>query len=79
MVKILVVEDNEEFRSAAEQYFASRDDIEVVYAKDYDEAVSALESESLDGAIVDFFFPKTTGSGDVEIGRELVERLIEAS
>jgi len=79
MPKILVIEDNEEFRNAAEQYFVSRDDVEPIFAKDFDEAVQILDTEkdTLDGAIVDFFFPKSTGSGDVQIGRELVERLIE--
>jgi len=78
MVKILVVEDNEEFRAGAEQYFATRDDVEVVYAKDYKEAKAVLDTQAdtLDGAIVDFFFPMETGSGDTSLGRSLIERLV---
>jgi hypothetical protein len=71
--KILVVEDTEENMEAAKAYFKSKG-IEALYAKDYDEAMAILESDSsLEGVITDCFFPKKTGSGDRTLGEKVIK------
>lgn len=76
-MKILVVEDKDSFRSAAEQYFIQRTDVQVDYAKDYDEAMESLLKGEYDGALVDCFFPKKRGSNDISLGMEACDKLEE--
>jgi|TARA_B100002003_G_scaffold221149_1_gene223947 DNA-binding NarL/FixJ family response regulator len=76
MNKILLVEDNSQFREGANKYFNSRKDVELVYALNYDEAVKGLYAEpKIDGAVIDCFFPKKTGSGDISLGKEIVKKM----
>ncbi len=75
MKNILLVEDNESYAKAAETYLTSMD-YTVTGARDYTEAMAKLDS-SIDGVITDLFFPETTGSGNVDLGRRLVERITE--
>jgi len=73
--KILIIEDNESYRKAAEDFFRDKD-VEIVYAKDSDEAAASLESNpGYNGAIVDCFFPKKTGSEDRELGISMIEKM----
>jgi|TARA_Y100000310_G_scaffold119750_1_gene118470 DNA-binding NarL/FixJ family response regulator len=76
MNKILLIEDNPQFREGANKYFNSRKDIELVYALDYDEAIKELYAEpKIDGAVIDCFFPKKTGSGDISLGKNIVKKI----
>lgn len=76
MTNILVVEDNPAFRNGAEKYFASRSDVQVVYASDFNTARGHLTAEprTIDAAIIDCFFPATQGAGseDLAIGQMIV-------
>lgn len=76
MTNILVVEDNPAFRKGAEKYFASRSDVQVVYASDFNTARGHLTAEprTIDAAIIDCFFPATQGAGseDLAIGNMIV-------
>jgi CheY-like chemotaxis protein len=74
-MKILVVDDRDNFRSAAEQYFGQRTDAQVVYARDYDEAMQSLLNVEYDGALVDCFFPKKRGSNEISLGMEACDKL----
>jgi CheY-like chemotaxis protein len=75
--RILVVEDNSRFREGANKYLSMRGDIRVAYATNYDEAIREIYAEPrLDGAIIDCFFPKIAGSGDLTFGHEAIKRLI---
>lgn len=74
-MKLLIIDDKDNFRSAAKRYFEQRTDVQVVYAKDYDEAMRSLSKEEYDAALVDCFFPKKRGSNDISLGMEACDRL----
>src|SRR3989338_2545861 len=74
MAKILLVEDNTRYASSAEQYLASRSQ-DVALARDYSQAMDNLRNPEFDRVIIDCFFPETTGSGNIALGRELVGRM----
>jgi len=74
-LKILIVEDKEENRKAAQEYFNTRDDVYVDFATTYDEAIEKLENESYAGAILDIEFPRTMGEGSEKLGLELGRQL----
>lgn len=78
MTKILIVEDNEAFRAGAETFFKSRSDLEIIWTRDYAEAFKKIYLPQFQGALVDCFFPCRTGSGDLNLGQEMV-RLIAQS
>ena len=75
MSRILIVEDNPKFREGAEKYIITRSDISPNYAIDYDEAISKIYGNEHDGIVTDCFFPKSTGSGDISLGKEIVESM----
>ncbi|MBW2987442.1 hypothetical protein KY336_02720 [Candidatus Woesearchaeota archaeon] len=77
MARILLVEDNPKYASPAEEYLASRSHV-VELAKDYSETVSKLKNPEFDGVISDCFFPNITGSGNIDLGVELVGRMAES-
>ena len=74
MSKILLVEDNPRYASSAEQYLASRSQA-VALARDYSQAMYRLRNPNFDGVITDCFFPETTDSGNIALGKELVGRM----
>ncbi len=83
MPRILVVEDNQRFRQGAESYFQTRRDATAIYSIDYDEAMHELNRGTrsvnfVQGALVDCFFPRTAGSGDISLGKSLVTRMAES-
>ncbi len=66
--KILVVEDGEKHRTDADEFFRGLEGVDIVYAKNYDEAWTVLynhrnEQYHLDGAIVDIYMPQSDASG----------------
>ena len=77
MSKILLVEDNPRYASSAEQYLASRSQA-VALARDYSQAMDRLRNPDFDGVITDCFFPETTGSGNITLGKELVGRMAKS-
>lgn len=74
MKNILLVEDTEKYQEAAKAYLAGSD-FQYDIAKDYDEAIHELGRRGYDGIISDCFFPEKTGSGNVERGKSLVEKM----
>jgi CheY-like chemotaxis protein len=73
-LEILVVEDNEKFRKAAEEFLKTRE-VSVTYAGDYAEAIPLLDSRRFGYAAIDCFFPRETGSDDITLGLEAVEKM----
>ena len=79
MSRILVVEDNPQFREGASKYLATREGIQVAYATNHDEAIREIYTEPrMEGAVIDCFFPKVVGSKDLTLGYEAIQRMIEA-
>jgi len=77
MSKILLVEDNPRYASSAEQYLASISQT-VTFARDYSQAMDRLRNPDFKGVISDCFFPETTDSGNIAIGKELVGRMAKS-
>lgn len=73
--KILLVEDNPLFVEAATDYF-NRKDISFDLAMDHHDAVSLIEDVKYDGAIIDCFFPKRFSSGNRELGKVAIEKML---
>ena len=76
MKKILVIEDNEIYKSAAQKHLNSKG-IDVVSARDYSEASSYLASPKIEGIITDCFFPEITGSEKRDLGYATIEKMAE--
>ncbi|MBS3056061.1 MAG: hypothetical protein J4473_01355 [Candidatus Aenigmarchaeota archaeon] len=74
MAKILLVEDNPEYAGPAEHYLNSGKN-EIVLAVDYSQATDRLTTPGIDYVITDCFFPEITGTGNIELGRELVRKM----
>jgi|GEM_PF-2532852 len=73
---ILVVDDKEENRAAAQAYLHSAG-LDGVVASDYVEAKAVLDSGAhIDGVITDCFFPEETGSGRKDLGRQTIEHIL---
>jgi CheY-like chemotaxis protein len=72
-----LVEDNLEYATSAKKYLHSRG-YDTVLAIDYSEANKELMRQNFEGVITDCFFPKTTGSGNIDLGIKTVERMIES-
>jgi CheY-like chemotaxis protein len=66
MMKIMVVEDNEVNIATAKQFFETIDELEVVYARDYDESIQVYYSEKPCAVITDMCMPMVTGSGEYD-------------
>jgi len=79
--KIMIIEDNKAYSDAAKQYFSTVENVETVFGKDYDQAMNILTEYKgkLDGALIDCFFPKQTGSGDRSLGQSLIEKMINSN
>lgn len=74
MEKILIVEDNESYRKAAEEHFDSLNH-NVDFATDYDSAMNLISNE-YSCALVDCFFPKKTGSNNIGLGKDLIKKML---
>ena len=78
MIRILLVEDNNDFISAAKKFFDTQSDVEIVWTKDYDEAMAVVrEDDSIQGAIIDCFFPKKTGSKNKSLAKIAIDTVKE--
>jgi len=78
MKNILVIEDKKENLEEAKKYFEKikpTEKINVFYAEDYKNALKILEKEKIDGIISDIFFPEETGSGKVDLGKEIYNKI----
>jgi len=75
--KILLVEDNPRYANAAIQQLRPKVNY-VVLVRDYSEAIDSSTNPDLDGMIIDCFFPYKTGSGETDLGRELVGRMAKS-
>ena len=77
MSRLLIVEDNPEYRKGARDFFDSIS-VNPVYAADYNSAIQNLYAAPTSSAMIDCFFPKETGSNDISLGREVVERMAQS-
>ena len=73
-LEILVVEDHEENRKAADAAFKELG-VKVDYAVNYNEAIEMLENKIYAAAIVDLNFPRKAGAEPEKIGIELGKEL----
>jgi len=73
--RILVAEDNPDFIHGAKTFFSGRQGIVPVYAGDFEEVQYLLHHDSYSGALVDCFFPAKTGSGNRDLGRQVIEQI----
>jgi len=75
MKRILVVEDNPKYAAAA-SYFLVGNGLKIAIAADYEQAMEALPAYAKTGAaMIDCFFPKRAGSGDITLGKEAIKRM----
>ena len=75
--KILVVEDRSENLAVAREHYSQKEEKYIFdYAIDYDEAMRKFRQGSYNGVVTDCFMPKDTGSGDINLGLTLVNRLV---
>ena len=70
-LEILVVEDREENREAAREYFNTRDDVHVDFATSYDEGLRKLQEGLYGIGIFDLELPRTEGAEPEKLGFEL--------
>lgn len=70
--KLLIIEDQQEYRDAARQALNLIERISIEFAIDYDETVQKMKKEKYNGVLTDCFFPKKTGSGDKSAGVKAV-------
>ena len=75
MSRIVIVEDNPKYRAAAGDFFHSFS-VSPIYAGDCDSARYHISPG--DTAMIDCFFPMRAGSGDISLGREVVERMAQS-
>lgn len=73
-LEILVVEDGEKNRRAAQEYFNSRNDVNVNFVASYEDGLEKLQQEKYDFAIFDLELPKTEGTKPEKIGFSLAEK-----
>jgi DNA-binding response OmpR family regulator len=59
--KVLIVEDDKDFRSILEQSFLSQSDIQALYAENGEEGVALAQKENPDLIIMDILMPKMDG------------------
>ncbi len=74
--KILIVEDRPENTAAARECYSKKEEYNFDYAVDYDEAMNRFLGTSYAGVITDCFMPRKTGSGDITLGLNLIDRLV---
>jgi hypothetical protein len=72
--RLMVVEDNPAFSSAAVEYFRSVS-VNPIIAKDYDDAKTFYEFGDLEGAIVDCFFPYKIGTNTISVGQQVANKM----
>jgi CheY-like chemotaxis protein len=76
--KILIVEDNEQYRQGVREFFERMLPVETTFAGDYVEAIHVLYSRP-SGAIIDCFFPGDSESESIGAGFDAVEMMRRAS
>ena len=72
--RLLIVEDNAEFREGAERFFKGVA-ITPVYAGDFLQFEDIIKQREFDGIITDCFFPYQTGSDQKAKGLEAIEKM----
>lgn len=73
--KILIVEDDKDFRSILEQSFSNQNDIQVIAAENGEQGVALAEKEHPDLIIMDILMPEMDG---VAAARHIKEKGIDA-
>jgi hypothetical protein len=72
-LEILLVDDREENRAAAQAYFATRNDVHVTYGTTFKEGLDLLQKKVYAFGIFDLELPKTTGSEPEKLGDLLAQ------
>ncbi|MBW2993503.1 response regulator, partial [Candidatus Woesearchaeota archaeon] len=72
-LEILVVDDLEENRKAAQIYFAEVSDVHVDFAVTLEEGMQKLKQDRYDVGIFDLYLPKTEGIAPKPLGFDLAE------
>ena len=70
-LEILIVEDQEENREAAKEFFNGVDGVNADFAGNYEEALQKLEQKIYAAAILDIKFPRGENSEPEKLGPEL--------
>lgn len=70
-MKILLIEDNQEYLESALEYMKSPE-VTFEKVKDLSETLEVLDKIEVDGVITDLFFPLKTGSGDKSEGKKIL-------
>ena len=78
MSKILIVEDQDKYREAAENYFQTKPDVKPLYASDYQGFRQLFFHNDFDGALIDCFFPDSKGTDYNLLGRLVFEEMAKS-
>ena len=73
-LEILVVEDIEENRKAAREFFQTQDNINVDFAVDYEEAIKKMDEKIYAAIILDNEMPKKLGDKPKKFGTDFAKR-----
>jgi len=70
-IKVLIVEDDKDYRWILEQGFASAVELNVLFAKDGEEGLDMIIKESPELVVLDIMLPKMDG---MEVARKVKEK-----
>lgn len=73
-IQVLVVDDREENRNAAAEYFKTREDVEVDFAESYTQAMEMLNKKVYYYGLFDLELPKKEGDEPEKLGFDLAEK-----
>ncbi len=74
--RMLIVEDREENRQAAQKFFDTKADIDIDFARTYHEAIEKMYGHVYAAAIIDLEIPREEGGEpDKEFGLDLSDRM----
>ena len=76
--RVLIIDDDEENIKVAQSFFqrGNIEDVEVEFAKDFEEAKNKLNSNHYDVVVSDFLFPEKTGSDIHDLGNQATYEII---
>lgn len=69
--KVLLVEDDKDYRWILEQGFATANDLNVLFAKDGEEGLAMIEKDQPELVVLDIMLPKMDG---MEVAKKIKEK-----
>jgi CheY-like chemotaxis protein len=72
-IQVLVVDDREENRNAAAEYFKTREDVNVDFAKTYEQAIKMLNEKVYYFGLFDLELPRKEGDAPEKLGFYLAD------